>query len=713
MLKKLLATTFILFSTIAFAQDTIQKQTTALDTTKLTVCYTVGYAIPAVIISNYHISNRPLDAPASISIVSAKDIQRNDNTNIATVLNTLPGVQMQSGAINTNRISIRGIGARTPYGTNKIRAFYGSIPLTSGDSETTIEDIDLEVINKIEVIKGPLSSLYGAGLGGAILIDPKYATGERSTATVSATAGSFGLLKNTYNYGYNTKSGSLNINYHKLESDGWRKNSSYYREGVTLAGDLFRKESSKLTYFGNYTYMKAYIPSSVSKTSFDNNPRAAAPTWAASKGYEQYHSYMGGLAYDFKITNWLSNATSVFINAKDSYEPRPFDILKQNSTGYGGRTQFTGNTKLGAIATHFIAGIEYFKDGYDGGTLENNYQDNNGNGTLQGDRLTANKQDRDFINAFAQLRLEFSKKLELQAGVNYNKTSFNLNNTFHASAASTQNYSYDGIWSPQVSLLFKPSEYQTVYASLSRGFSLPAIEETLTASGTINPNIKPENGYNIELGTKQFYFDRKLYLDLSLYRMEINDLLVAQRVGDDQYIGVNAGKTLHQGIEASASYIIPLTYNLETASGWTLIPYTALSVGKYEFKEFVNNDIDYSGNDLTGVPSTKVNAGLTLNIPHGLYLSSDYYYTGTTPINDANTVYNSSYNLLNAKAGWRYTTGFGLGLHISAGVNNITDTHYASMVLVNATGANGAPPRYYYPGLPVNYYGNMGVSYNF
>ena len=82
-------------------------------------------------------------------------------------------------------------------------------------------------------------------------------------------------------------------------------------------------------------------------------------------------------------------------------------------------------------------------------------------------------------------------------------------------------------------------------------------------------------------------------------------------------------------------------------------------------------------------------------------------------MNDANTTYNSSYNLLNAKAGWKYDTTYGLSLNIAAGVNNITDTHYASMVLVNATGVNGAAPRYYYPGLPVNYYGTMGLSYLF
>jgi iron complex outermembrane receptor protein len=692
MLKKLLfiITSFVCHYSFA-QQDSISKKNN----------------LKEVIISSYHINDSLLNAPASISILSAAQLQRNNNADISPILNTLPGVFMQSGGINTNRISIRGIGARTPYGTNKIRAFYGSIPLTSGDSETTIEDIDLQIINQVEVIKGPLSSLYGAGLGGAILLTPKLTDVAGSRGYVSSTHGSYGLVKNTVGYILNTNTASLNISYHKLETDGYRDNSHYNREGVTLAGELFRKEKSKLTYFGNYTYMKAYIPSSVSKASFDNNPKAAAPTWAASKGYEQYDSYLGGLAYDWQAAPWLKNSTSIFINSKKSYEPRPFDILTQNTTAYGARTQFFGNFNVGQTKAQFIAGIEYFKDGFTGGTYANLYQQNNGNGTLQGDRQTGSKQDRDFINAFAQLRVQLSKKFEVQAGVNYNKTKFSLNNTFPAETSSSENYSYNGIWSPQLSLLYKPSALQTIYASVSRGFSLPSIEETLTADGTINPNIKPENGYNFEVGGKFYLADRNLYAEVSLYRMQIKDLLVAQRVGDDQYIGVNAGETLHEGVEAS------INYNWQLGGGFTLQPYAAASIGHYEFKEFVNNGIDYSGNNLTGVPNNKINGGITFNAPHGLYLSADYYYVDNIPLNDANSAYANSYNLLNAKAGWRYEIFKGLATHLSAGVNNLTNTHYASMVLVNATGINGAPPRYYYPGLPVNYYGNVSLSYTF
>jgi iron complex outermembrane receptor protein len=660
-----------------------------------------------VVISSYHINDSLLNAPASIGILSPADIQRNNVSDITPVLNTIPGVLMQSGGINTNRISIRGIGARTPYGTNKIRAFYGSIPLTSGDSETTIEDIDLEVIDQIEVIKGPLSSLYGAGLGGAILITPKFARTPGSRASISTTHGSYGLMKNTVNYGLSTNSASLNINYHKLETDGYRENSTYNREGVTIAGELFRKTNSKLSYFGNYTYLKAYIPSSIDKATFDNNPRAAAFTWKAAKGYEQYDSYLGGLAYDWKATDWLRNSTSVFINVKENYEPRPFDILTQNTTAFGARTQFMGDFNLVGMKTSFIAGMEYFKDGFKGSTFTNLYEDNNGQGSLEGERLTGSEQDRDFINAFAQLRVQFTKKLELQAGFNYNKTKFELDNTYPAETVSSEKYSYDGIWSPQASLLFKPTALQTIYASVSRGFSLPSIEETLTEDGTINPNIKPENGYNFEVGGKFYLFNKNMYAEVSAYRMQINDLLVAQRVGDDQYVGVNAGETLHQGIEALVKY------NWQVNAVFSLQPYVAASIGKYEFKEFINNDTDYSGNKLTGVPANKINAGIMFNTRFGFYFSSDFYYVDEIPLNDANSLYNDSYNLINAKAGYRFEIFKGLSSHISAGVNNIADTKYASMVLVNATGFGGASPRYYYPGLPANYYGNVSFSYTF
>ncbi len=199
------------------------------------------------------VSDSIFQLPASVARIDSKILQSNNRVELAPILNTVPGVFMQSGTFNTNRLSIRGIGARTPYGTNKVRAFYGNIPLTGGNSETTIEDIDLEFLQNIHIIKGPLSSVYGAGLGGAVLLQPKTANSDQMQAGISTTVGSFGLIKNQLFLSSGADTYSFNVGYHKIENNGYRENSSYYREGVTITGDAFRRKKSKLTYLSQFT----------------------------------------------------------------------------------------------------------------------------------------------------------------------------------------------------------------------------------------------------------------------------------------------------------------------------------------------------------------------------------------------------------------------------------------------------------------------------
>ena len=691
---------FLLFVFCIFHNSKAQeKESKTIDSVKT-------QKLDEVVISSLHVNNRLQNTPAAIGILSKKDLLQNNTTDITTVINTIPGVFMQSSNFTTSRISIRGIGARSPYGTNKIRAFYGSIPLTSGNSETVIDDIDLENIGQLEVIKGPLSSIYGAGLGGAILISPQLSKTNGENASVSSVFGSFGLLKNSLNYSVNEKSSSLNISYHNLKTDGWRENSSYKREGITLAGELFKKKNNKLTYFSNYTYLKAYIPSSISKEVFDSNPKLGASTWVASKGFKEYKSTLAGLAYDFKINDHLSNATSIFVNYKDSNEPRPFDILRQYTFGTGGRTQFSGDFKIGKTENQFIAGIEYFTDNYNGNTFENLFKNNNGQGSLQGNQLTETDQKRHFYNIFSQIRTLLSDQFEIQAGLNYNETHFELTN-FLPTKTSTEKYSYDGIFSPQLSFLYKPNSERTLYFSASRGFSLPATEETLTSSGNINPDIKPESGYNFEAGGKFYFFNKNLYTEFAVYRMEIKDLLVAKRIGDDQYEGVNAGKTLHEGIEVLAKH------NWTINRFFTLNSFIAASLGKYEFKDFVDNGNDYSGNKLTGVAANKVNAGIILNTSLGIYFSADFQFTDKIPLNDANSAYSDSYHIVNLKTGYGFEILPNLNTNLAFGINNVTDEKYASMILPNAVAVGNASPRYYYPGLPVNYYGTISLNYLF
>ncbi len=650
-----------------------------------------------ITITSFRTNDSLLNTAASVGILSKKDLTANNHTDIRFAMNRIPGVLMQSSNLATTRISIRGIGARTSYGTNKIRAFYGNIPLTSGNSETVIDDIDLENISKIEVIRGPLSSIYGAGLGGAIIINPEKNIANQ--ASISTTHGSFGLVKNTISASIKNKKSAFNISYHKLKTDGWRKNSAYNREGVTLSGQIFKTEKSSLNFLGNFTDLFVFIPSSIDRESFENNPKSAAANWANAKGYKNYKSVLGGLDFNVKISENTQNATSIFVNYKDNYEPRPFDILQQFTISYGIRNQLTGRF---SEAINWNLGFEIFKDDYSGRNFENLYQQNNGNGSLQGLQIAGQYQNRAFANVFGSIKFQLTQKLELQTGLNFNYSQFDLDNYFEEN--SKQKFNYDGILAPQISVGYEPFPFSKIYASASRGFSHPSIDETLNADGTINQNIQPETGYNFEVGGKFYFFDKKLYAEIVGYHMQIQNLLVAQRIGDDQYVGVNAGETLHRGIEFSTQGFFEIFPEVE------LLPFASFSIGDYSFKEFLHNDNNFSGNQLTGVPSNKVNAGITIQLKSGFYILADYHFVDKIPLNDANTDFADAYNLFNAKAGFSFQIHH-LKISLDAGINNVFDTKYASLILPNAV-SNNNNPRYFYPGLPINYYGNISFSYN-
>ena len=139
---------------------------------------------------------------AAVAVIRAKELERTDGVILTSILNTVPGVYMQQGALNTNRITIRGIGSRTQYRTNKVKAYYEGIPLTTAEGETTIEDIDLETISRIEIIKGPNSTSFGSGLGGVIQLFSKDILSKESFAKSKTTVGSYGLLQQSFSGGY-------------------------------------------------------------------------------------------------------------------------------------------------------------------------------------------------------------------------------------------------------------------------------------------------------------------------------------------------------------------------------------------------------------------------------------------------------------------------------------------------------------------------------
>ncbi|MBV6643473.1 MAG: TonB-dependent receptor [Cyclobacteriaceae bacterium] len=641
------------------------------------------------------------NASASIGVITRKGLERDDQTIIAPALNRIPGVYMHSGSLNTNRITIRGIGGRTPFGTDKIRAYFDQIPLTSGVGETTLEDIDLSLIERVEVIKGPNSSIYGAGLGGVINLKPVIATYQKTSLQSGLVVGSYGLSRWVNKISFGGNHSNFSLAHSKMVSDGYRDNNEFQRESIGLVGRVNTGKSGHLSVVGNYIYLKSFIPSSINQSYYDSIPSAAAPNWAGAQGFEQYDKVLLGLSYTTGNKAGLSNTSSVFVSYRDAFEPRPrpLGILKENTVGTGFRNIVRYRSQS-ALPWSVSGGMEYFRDTYKQQIFENLYQQNTG--TILGLDQSDFIENRDYYNLFVQTNFDLSPKLSIEAGANFNETNYQLKDLYvRDSIENSGDYHFDPVLSPRIGVVYHSQSNRHYYGNISHGFSPPNLEETLNPDGAINPDIQPEMGWNYEVGTRGYFLDGKLQYDANLHYMLIKDLIVSRTNNNGAITGINAGKTRHLGVELTMNY----THDLN--SEYQMNYFITGAFMNYEFLEFLDGDEDYSGNELTGTPKETVNMGVELISRKGLYGNINGQYTGDIPIDDGNTLYADSYFVGRAKVGYLVNLGpFQVDLH--AGINNIFDAKYASMLQIN-----NAFGRFYYPGMPRNYFGGATAKWSF
>ncbi|MEP5338627.1 MAG: TonB-dependent receptor [Algibacter sp.] len=663
-----------------------------------------------IIIHANHLPKTLKESTSSIHIITAIDIERGNNTDMSSVLNKVPGVFMQSGALNTNRISIRGIGARNLFGTAKIRAYFKDIPLTNGSGATNIEDFELGALSRLEIIKGA-SSIYGAGLGGTIQLTPQNIYLNQKNIQNEFSLGSFGLTKSISKLNYGNNKNGFKAIYSNTRSDGYRDNNEYNRQTFTINTNHFISEKDELSILASYVDLKAFIPSSINEDDYINDPTSAAFTWNQAKGFEDSERGLLGVSWQHDYNDKLKQSTSVFTSFRNGYEPRPFNILTEKTFAIGFRTRLIGQTKLFDKNLSWTFGGETFKDNYKSGTFQNLYEDfPAGNGSVKGYKLSDFKEKRNYFNIFLESNYKITKTTTFSVGLNYNQTSYDLEDKFEITDTNPDQsgeFKFDGIVSPKFGIAQELSESIHLYTNASHGFSPVTLEETLLPNGQINTDLNPETGWNFEIGTRGSLLNNRLQFDAAIFRLDIKNLLVARRTAEDQFIGINAGKTQHDGLELNLNY---KWLQKEDISISSFINYT---LNKFTFKEFIDDIYDFSGNDLTGVPSSVFNVGIDIDSVFGIYGNINFQHVSSMPITDSNGLYSDRYDLTNLKIGYKTNLNKNLKLNVFLGINNIFDEAYASQILINASGFGGSAPRYYYPGLPVNYYTGININYVF
>ena len=636
-----------------------------------------------------------LESRPAFHLIGKAMMDLNDGISTQTVLNQVPGVYMHSGTLSTNRITIRGVGNRSPFATSKIRAYFNDIPLTSGIGETSLEDIDLGLIDEIEIWKGPTASRYGAGLGGLI----HYQTSSRTPGiSLETKLGSFGLVRTSENIVLNNNSGTtqVRINHNFTKREGWRENSKYQRQGIALLVDN-KGPRHKLNFLFHHIDLLGQIPSSLNQDDFENNPEKAAFTWKQVQGFEDYKKTLSGISYtSIWPGNWQLNSSVSYLG-RTGNESRPFNILEDSNSNITARLVLNREINKMRMKT----GVELYGDRYNWETFETTL------GT-QGPSLDKFNERRKYINIFSEINLEINPKWTIEAGLNLNRSLYSIKDP---PPQIPNDFAFHWIVSPNANLTYKPSLNHNLYLTTSHGFSNPTLEETLTPEGDINSSIGPETGWNFELGAKGYLVADNLSYDISVYRMHIKNLLVTRTYPDlnngfDQIISENAGETLHSGLDALLQYQILKRKNTELSISGTY------SFQNFVFKDFVDDENNYSNNQLTGTIPHRF-FGILKFTYLNLDITSQFQFTDEIPMRDDNSIFSEPYKLMHLKATYVISLNKKLRLQATLGLNNIFDQGYASMILVNAGSFGGNAPRYFYPGNPKNWYGGVKMNYSF
>ena len=653
-----------------------------------------NYDLSEIQISAYRTPGQLKSTAGSVSVITADRLET-AATNIASSLSAVPGIVMQEGSLGTIKLTLRGIGSRYPYGTKKIKLFFGDIPMYSAEGETTFDDINPEYLSRIEVLRGPASSIQGASLGGTIVLYPARARLNTEEIALTSSAGNYGYFKNGVNYSIGTIKNDLMVSLSGIQSAGYRENSNYSRYSFFINDNqtFSKKLSGNLILSGSK--IRALIPSSIDSSTFVNNPQKAASNWLKTKGYEYPDRIFAGYSLRYLTPGDWEISTSVFLNSRKTEENRPFNFLNESGFAYGGRILSQHTKKLGNADIHFLAGSNlYFEN------IHSSLSENIGGKGTKGKLQQQGKESLYQADLFTQLEVK-TEQFTVTGGVNLNRSGFQYTDQFSTDTLNQSgNYNFKPIVAPRLSLSWNPLNDLYLYTSVNKGFSMPSLSETLSPLGLINRDIKPEKALSFEGGFRANLFNHATFIDLAYYYMRVTDLIVPKRVAEDVYVGMNAGSSLHRGVEIAVQQWILGHKNIDSDRHYALIANLSYATNRYNFQNFTENNISYAGNKLPGMPDQTFTGRLDLKTPVGFYSQVELNTSGKIPLNDLNSRYSEAWMVINLKAGYRFEILKKLLIDATLKINNLNNEKYASMVVVNAPGTASSPPRYFYPGLP-------------
>ncbi|HTM93658.1 MAG TPA: TonB-dependent receptor [Flavisolibacter sp.] len=656
--------------------------------------------LPDITIKAFEQNRRASNVPAAINVINRQTLNLFSPTSIVQAVNTTPGIRMEERSPGSYRFNIRGSSLRSPFGVRNVKVYFNDIPITDPGGQTYLNELGYYNFNSIEIIKGPASSLYGAGTGGTLLIESMNEN-EQAGATVEYSTGSYNL-QNIY-AAISTGSEKLvsRGTFQHQQNNGYRNQSELRRDVHSWTG-LFRVNENKFLKV-SYLYGDLFYetPGALTRAEYDANPRASRPAGGgfpsaeAAKASVRQRMFVAGVSYTQRFAPKWENKSVLYGAFTELRNPAVRNYGKNSEPHVGGRTLFSFTQPFSRSSFNWIIGGEW-QEGFSSAAVHKNVS-----GSPDSLRTYDEIHNRQQM-IFSQASLDLNAGWSLIGGASWNWLNVRFER-FTPAPLGFQKRKFDNQIAPRLALMkrFKIERNEiNVYTGVSKGFSPPTKDELVPTGSAINLGLNAEEGTNYDIGVKA-RIANKLYIDVDAFMFDLDNTIVQRRDagGGDFYL--NSGKTNQHGVETYLSYPLLQGKTFEQSLFW--ISHTWHD---FEYKSFKQLTNDFSGNQMPGDAKHTFSTGIDATTRKGLNAAVTYYHSGKVPLNDANTAFADAYNIVGAKIGYQKWVGHKWRLRINVGADNLLDEKYSLGNDLNAAGG-----RYYNVAAGRNYYVSLLVQW--
>ena len=665
------------------------------------------------------------EVPASVGYANIDDIQfGTQQIGLDESLDKIPGI-FSSNRYNYNqdlRISIRGFGSRSTFGIRGVRLYVDGIPSTLPDGQGGVDSIDIGSTDRIEVIRGPSSSIYGTASGGVLNIYTEDGPVDAPFVEGRVMLGSERLKKYQLKAGGQREKLNYLFSVSRFEYEGYRNHNE--TENFLLNSKLrydFSPNTSLTTVFNAVDSPEANDPGGLCSdfsaspfcTTFNADPTVAQSNNVRFDAGESIDQQQLGFVLEHDLDPFQSITARNYYVLRNFNNRLPFGsfglpaapsggIVGLDRFFVGGGLQYTNTHSLFGHGNRFTIGFDI-----------DSQQDERVNYTNIRDIPTVGPlsldQDEDVFNWGIYLQNEFdiTDAVQLTAGVRYDEVEFDFTDNYLADADQSGKITFDE-WSPQASLLWKARDFINAYASVSTSFETPSTREFASpvGPGGFNTNLTSQTSINYELGIKGVMTNKFNY-QLSIFQIDTEDELLPAGInaGGSTFF-VNAGETERKGMEAAFTYRIMPGLDLSMAYTYS----------DFEFDSLVVNGMNYSGDKIPGIPENNFFSELAYYHPNGFYAIFDVQYideifVNNTYVDNFNTVITQGektedYVLGNIRLGYTIEDSDGMSINPFIGINNIFDQNYIGNIRVNE-----GRHRYFEPAPDLNIFAGFSIRY--